>query len=214
MSATYNNSEQATAPDAMPLSHSQDQAEARIASLHLPAFHPQPRDQISERIDFPRASGMTAVYIHLYRQWLDKAEPDHHLMLINRRARGRHETYVRLAVKCKALTIKIEDEFIYRDEATLEQAKALARAERAKVPDELFCLIRRTTPEVPGIYHYPTTQCYKADITTGEKRQFKAFSYRYSPQHEAYDRAVKALFDRWAIEYPEQLFNQMVGITI
>ena len=200
LTAPSNNVEQATVLDATLLSNPQPIPPiADVEPTHQPL-----QGQTTE--PFPRASGITAVYIHLYRQWLDNAEPDHHLMLINRRARGRHDTCVRLAVHCKSVNIKIEHEFIYRDEATLERAKTLARAERAQLPDELFCLIRRTEPEVPGIYHYPAKQCYKADITTGDKRQFKVFSYRYSSQHEAYDQAVKALYDRWAIDYPEQLF--------
>nr|MDT0253515.1 hypothetical protein [Endozoicomonas sp.] len=158
------------------------------------------------RFNIPPCPGITAIYISLYRRWLDKHDPDHHLLLLSRRHKGKVQHYVRLTVECRALQIKIDEEFLYNESRPLEKAKQLAREQRDTLSDELFCLKKRLVPEVPGIYHYPRLHCYKADISTGTKRVYLTFSYRYSPEADAYDRAVRALFDARQVEYSRALF--------
>ena len=73
---------------------------------------------------------------------------------------------------------------------------------RQSIPDEIFCMVKRSNPEVPGVYLYPGLG-FKGDISTGSKRTYRCFSFaKYKPS-EAYSRAVKCVFDAKGIPYPK-----------
>ena len=157
------------------------------------------------RFNIPRARGKRARYLAIYRRWLDRTDPHHHLHPVTQKDGQR---FIRLCVTCKPLNINIQDQFVCSTRQTEDQAYALAMAHRRTLPDELFCMRKRSEPEVPGVYCYPMLG-YKGDISNGVKRLYCCFSFaRYTPS-EAYDRAVKSVFDAKGIDYPKSLFKAL-----
>ncbi|WP_299734733.1 hypothetical protein [uncultured Endozoicomonas sp.] len=76
-------------------------------------------------------------------------------------------------------------------------------------PDDVFCLIKRSESEVPGIYHVDKKRLFKENISADGVQRFKIFSYTNGIRTpaEAYSLAVKARFDFCGVEYPKTLFS-------
>ncbi len=153
-------------------------------------------------------------YLHLYRTWLDQANPWH---CIHVRVDPKRKTnFVRLQIKRKNIGVNIYETFACTGTRAHYQALQMAVRQRDTLPDELICSTHDGVVSLPYVNKQEPNDTYRhARYITSIPRRFsstgktytKNFNTKYYPTNaHCQADAVRYLFDKLAIPYPDDVF--------